>query len=366
MRFCRAASTRPHQIGQPGHEPGIGDDEREQHNECDGEGCGTFIAFATQPGNVASDGSGRNSPFTGALKKHIAASGASLTDVMIDVRKEVVGSTKGAQVPWDHSALQGRFYFNITINVSPQPPASTPAQPPQPVSTEASAEWSRVDKTSIVEFETFLRRHGSSPEADYARARLADLKKQVAATTPTPTPPPRVSAKPGPPASPTFEFDTDRPGSDYSNFNLSTADPALCATQCAQQERCQAWTYIKPGVEGPSARCWLKERIPAAVVATFAVSGVRLTFDNPTVGSTPLNWCLHFSKDCGEPAASAWCHSRGMGSSTSFVARRGVPFTYIIGDGTVCKPGPNLRCDTFLSITCTSASAGSGDARPSR
>ena len=38
---------------------------------------GTFIAFATQPGNVASDGTGRNSPFSAALKKHIPAPGMS-------------------------------------------------------------------------------------------------------------------------------------------------------------------------------------------------------------------------------------------------------------------------------------------------
>ena len=32
---------------------------------------GYFIAFATQPGHVASDGAGRNSPFTGSLKSHM-------------------------------------------------------------------------------------------------------------------------------------------------------------------------------------------------------------------------------------------------------------------------------------------------------
>jgi uncharacterized caspase-like protein len=32
-------------------------------------GVGTLISFSTQPGNVALDGSGRNSPFTGALAK---------------------------------------------------------------------------------------------------------------------------------------------------------------------------------------------------------------------------------------------------------------------------------------------------------
>jgi hypothetical protein len=138
-------------------------------------GLGTFIAFATEPGNVASDGSGRNSPFTAALKDHIDAPGASITDVLIDVRKDVVEATKGDQVPWDHSALRGRFYFNAAIQESP-PQASTPAEPTRPIS-EASREWSRVDKTSLAELETYLRRHGSSPEADYARSRMAALKK---------------------------------------------------------------------------------------------------------------------------------------------------------------------------------------------
>jgi uncharacterized caspase-like protein len=34
-------------------------------------GVGTFIAYSTQPGNVAVDGAGRNSPFTAALSKAV-------------------------------------------------------------------------------------------------------------------------------------------------------------------------------------------------------------------------------------------------------------------------------------------------------
>jgi uncharacterized caspase-like protein len=34
-------------------------------------GVGTFIAYSTQPGNVALDGKGRNSPFIAALAKHV-------------------------------------------------------------------------------------------------------------------------------------------------------------------------------------------------------------------------------------------------------------------------------------------------------
>lgn len=51
-------------------------------------GVGTFIAYSTQPGNVALDGSGRNSPFTAALAKGVKAPGRNLTAVMIDVRRE--------------------------------------------------------------------------------------------------------------------------------------------------------------------------------------------------------------------------------------------------------------------------------------
>jgi uncharacterized caspase-like protein len=74
-------------------------------------GVGTFIAYSTQPGNVAVDGTGRNSPFTAALAKYMRASDHNLTSVMIDVRKDVLAATGGKQVPWDHSALTGEFYF---------------------------------------------------------------------------------------------------------------------------------------------------------------------------------------------------------------------------------------------------------------
>ena len=90
-------------------------------------GLGTFIAYSTQPGNVALDGQGRNSPFTAALVKHIADKGHNLPATMIEVRKEVVAATGGAQVPWDHSALTGDFYFAPGAAAPPGAVASAPA-----------------------------------------------------------------------------------------------------------------------------------------------------------------------------------------------------------------------------------------------
>ena len=74
-------------------------------------GAGTFVAFSTAPGKVAYDGTGRNSPFTAALLRHIRTTSKGLNALMIDVRKDVMTATRNAQVPWDHSALTEEFQF---------------------------------------------------------------------------------------------------------------------------------------------------------------------------------------------------------------------------------------------------------------
>jgi uncharacterized caspase-like protein len=77
-------------------------------------GIGTLISFSTQPGNVAIDGAGRNSPFSGSLVKHMStAANDDLNAILIAVRNDVMKDTQRKQVPWEHSALTGRFYFNL-------------------------------------------------------------------------------------------------------------------------------------------------------------------------------------------------------------------------------------------------------------
>ena len=70
-------------------------------------GVGTLVSFSTQPGNVALDGSGRNSPFAGALVKYLPISRDDLSAMLISIRKDVIRETEGKQVPWEHSALTG-------------------------------------------------------------------------------------------------------------------------------------------------------------------------------------------------------------------------------------------------------------------
>ncbi len=98
-------------------------------------GVGSFIVFSTQPGNVALDGTGRNSPFTSALLQHMPLAGADVHAVMRRVRADVQQETNEAQVPWENSSLIDEVAFAAAGAAPPSKrmadaPASTPRSEP--------------------------------------------------------------------------------------------------------------------------------------------------------------------------------------------------------------------------------------------
>lgn len=72
---------------------------------------GSFVAFATSPNDVASDGSGRNGVFTKYLLKHLGKKGEPLESVFKTIRKSVYTETSGEQTPWVNSSFMGDFSF---------------------------------------------------------------------------------------------------------------------------------------------------------------------------------------------------------------------------------------------------------------
>lgn len=84
-------------------------------------------------------------------------------------------------------------------------------------------------------------------------------------------------------ANPNFEYGIDRRGGDYRSFDLQFDAPGLCAGQCAQESQCRAWTYVRPGVQGPKARCWLKNVVPAPLRDGNVISGLRGNLAQPPV-----------------------------------------------------------------------------------
>jgi hypothetical protein len=71
------------------------------------------------------------------------------------------------------------------------------------------------------------------------------------------------------------EFNIDRPGFNLRNFDLNEADYRLCDRACAGDPKCRAWTYVRPGVQGPRAQCWLKHSVPATRASNCCTSGVK-------------------------------------------------------------------------------------------
>lgn len=139
---------------------------------------GTFIAFATQPDNVAQDGDGRNSPFTGALLANMEKPGISLSDLMIEVRNEVMRQTNGKQVPWEHSSLTGRFSFKVegTVTITPQ---ANPSRPAAPISDPRAVElgvWNAIRESGdVAVFRRFLNDYPDSVFGSLVRDRIAVL-----------------------------------------------------------------------------------------------------------------------------------------------------------------------------------------------
>jgi hypothetical protein len=70
-----------------------------------------FVSFATSPGEVALDGTGRNSPYTKHLKGAIATANLTLEDTFKRTLKGVYQETSGKQQPWISSSFFGEFMF---------------------------------------------------------------------------------------------------------------------------------------------------------------------------------------------------------------------------------------------------------------
>ena len=259
---------------------------------------GTFIAFATQPDNVAQDGTGRNSPFTGAFLANMEKPGLSLSDLMIEVRNEVMRQTNGKQVPWDSSSLTGRFSFKIegTITVTPESaPSGTP-----PVTIDRTklefAVWTEIqNSTDRSTLEKFLRDFPDGVFAGAAREKLARLEPGTGPTKSLPVTPGQPDVIPAP-AGMTMEVNTDRPGRDYRR-DTNISSPEACAAICAGEERCRAFTWVQAGVQGPGPNCWLKAAVPVPVTAHFAVSGIKtlpIAGVSPPASTSPQGQAYHY------------------------------------------------------------------------
>ena len=100
---------------------------------------GTLISYATQPGSVAADGAGVDSPYTLALASAMRKPGLDIFRVFNEVGLQVKRNTGGAQQPWvSNSPIAGDFHFSDLPGAVEAVPALRPAEvvalarPPEP------------------------------------------------------------------------------------------------------------------------------------------------------------------------------------------------------------------------------------------
>jgi hypothetical protein len=112
----------------------------------------------------------------------------------------------------------------------------------------------------------------------------------------------------------TQEWNTDRPGMNIRNFDLSAADPKLCEDACNSNPNCKAYTYVKPGVQGANARCWLKSGVPSPVKNSCCVSGVISR--NVTTGTVSVAPPSTGQGTTGNPLGAIWEEKEGAWTGT--------------------------------------------------
>ncbi|CAO3426672.1 hypothetical protein [Azospirillum endophyticum] len=140
--------------------------------------AGTIIAYATQPGAVAADGAGSNSPYTEALSKALLKPGETVFDVFNDVGLAVKRNTGGVQQPWvSASPIEGRFYFLGPTTVVTLPPAEPAATPGANAGSDKEAMfWDSIKGSSNRGlFQAYLKQFPQGTFAPIAEARIVEL-----------------------------------------------------------------------------------------------------------------------------------------------------------------------------------------------
>lgn len=132
--------------------------------------AGSLLAYSTSPGNVASDGSGKNGLYTEHLVRELSVPGTRLEDALKRVRLNVRLQSKGEQVPWESTSLESDvFIFGQDSKPLSEAELEKEAE-------EDLANWMRIkNSTRLEDWAAYLRRFPNGRFAEVAQTRLARL-----------------------------------------------------------------------------------------------------------------------------------------------------------------------------------------------
>ena len=135
-----------------------------------------LVAYAAKDGTTASDGTGRNSPFTKALLTHLETPGLEINFLFRNVRDDVLRATQLEQEPFVYGSLSREAIFFKA------------APPPVPLSAADGVMWNFLKDTSDVNaLKRFIEQFPASPYRAEAVQQLARLTTETPKTPPTAT-----------------------------------------------------------------------------------------------------------------------------------------------------------------------------------
>ena len=127
----------------------------------------TLLAYATAPGNVASDGTGKNGLYTENFLKEMVAPEARIEDVFKRVRLAVRRSSQGQQIPWESTSREEDFYFI----------------PPAEMRKRSQDELDRLFAQELAQWESARKANEPGPLVAYLRAYPSGQFSELAQTT---------------------------------------------------------------------------------------------------------------------------------------------------------------------------------------
>jgi hypothetical protein len=131
---------------------------------------GSLLAYATSPGNIASDGSGKHGLYTENLMRELSVRGARIEDGLKRVRLNVRLQSLGKQIPWETTSLERDVYLFDDGHKK-----LSGAELEKQLEDDL-AEWTRI-KTSrnSEDWVAYLRKLPNGRFAEIAQARLTHL-----------------------------------------------------------------------------------------------------------------------------------------------------------------------------------------------
>lgn len=224
-----------------------------------GHASGLLIAYSTAPKQTASDTGERGGPYATILAEELVKPNVEAVTMFRNVQirvKQAIG-----QDPWlSFPSVPPVYFARQARSSAPAKTGSSPALAPEFV-REAADAWSAVkDTTNLPLLEAYLARYKDTFYAEVARARIAELKKQVAVLAPP------QSQLQGPlqshrPADPKASQPGSKPG---EKKKVAVATPPSTEPRQPAAAAAPPVTSGKPP-SGKQVEAWRKEALPLTI-----------------------------------------------------------------------------------------------------